>query len=165
MMETLRTLVRFFESVGQVAAMVLLVVVVVGVALFIWLGMVSRRMPPSVSPTGGPLRSDGAKPNWISSTAGKSDPLHYIAPRACGENPIPTLIKVLGQGKYAVVAATERYIQATARSSRFGFVDDLEFLYDPAAGLLHMRSASRVGRSDLGVNRHRLEAIVKDAGL
>ncbi|KHK03612.1 DUF1499 domain-containing protein [Desulfovibrio sp. TomC] len=165
MMDTLRTLVRFFESVGQVAAVVLLVVVVVGVVLFIWLGMVSRKMPPSVSPTGGPLRSDGAKPNWVSSTVSKNDPLHYIAPRACAENPIPTLIKVLGQGKYTVVAATERYIQATARSSRFGFVDDLEFLYDPAAGLLHMRSASRVGHSDLGVNRHRLEAIVKDAGL
>ena len=165
MMDTLRALVRFFESVGQVAALVLLVAVVVGVALFIWLGMVSRKMPPSVSPTGGPLRADGSRPNWVSSTARKNDILHYIAPRASAENPIPTLLGVLKQGRYTVLAATERYIQATARSSRFGFVDDLEFLYDPAAGLLHYRSASRVGHSDMGVNRRRLEEIVKAAGL
>ncbi|OLN24981.1 hypothetical protein DVDV_3732 [Desulfovibrio sp. DV] len=165
MMDTLRALVRFFESVGQVAALVLLVAVVVGVALFIWLGMVSRKMPPSVSPTGGPLRSDGTKPNWVSSTARKNDILHYIAPRASAENPIPTLVEVLKQGRYTVVVATERYIQATARSSRFGFIDDMEFLYDPAAGLLHARSASRVGRSDLGMNRRRLTEIFKEAGL
>ena len=165
MMETLRTLVRFFESVGQVAAVLLLVAVVVGVAVFIWLGAVSRKMPPSVSPTGGPLRSDGAKPNWVSSTARKNDVLHYIAPRACPTNPLPALEAALRQSGLTVVATTERYLQATAKSLRFRFVDDVEFLYDPAAGLLHYRSASRVGHSDMGVNRRRLEEIVKAAGL
>lgn len=165
MMDTLRALVRFFESVGQVAAVVLLVAVVVGVVLFIWLGMVSRKMPASVSPTGGPLRTGDSKPNWVSSTALKRDVIHYIAPRACAANPIPALEAALRKGGYAVVAVTERYIQATARSSRFGFIDDMEFLYDPAAGLLHARSASRVGRSDLGMNRRRLTEIFKEAGL
>jgi uncharacterized protein (DUF1499 family) len=41
----------------------------------------------------------------------------------------------------------------------------VELLYDPAAGLLQARSASRVGKSDLGVNRRRLEQLFKDAGL
>ena len=59
----------------------------------------------------------------------------------------------------------ERYVHATAKSSRFGFVDDVELLYDPAAGLLQARGASRVGKSDLGVNRRRLEQLFKDAGL
>lgn len=165
MMDTLRALVRFFEAVGQVAAIVLLVVVVLGVGVFIWLGAVSRRMPPSVSPTGGPLRTGDGKPNWVSTTAHRNDVVHHIAPRACTENPIPALEKALRQGGYAVLAVTERYIQATARSSRFGFIDDMEFLYDPAAGLLHARSASRVGRSDLGMNRRRLNEIFKDTGL
>ena len=165
MMDTLRALVRFFEAVGQVAAIVLLVVVVLGVGVFIWLGAVSRRMPPSVSPTGGPLRTGDGKPNWVSTTAHRNDVVHHIAPRACAQNPIPALEAALRQGGYAVLAVTERYIQATARSSRFGFIDDMEFLYDPAAGLLHARSASRVGRSDLGMNRRRLTEIFKEAGL
>jgi uncharacterized protein (DUF1499 family) len=38
-----------------------------------------------------------------------------------------------------------------------GFVDDVEFLAEPAAGLVHVRSASRLGHSDLGVNRKRIE--------
>jgi uncharacterized protein (DUF1499 family) len=40
-----------------------------------------------------------------------------------------------------------------------GFVDDVEFWFDPAAGVVQLRSASRVGRGDLGVNRQRIEAI------
>ena len=41
----------------------------------------------------------------------------------------------------------------------FRFVDDVEFLLDDATGQIYFRSASRVGRSDLGVNRRRMEAI------
>ncbi len=165
MMETLRRILGFFEAVGQVAAVVLLVAVVAGVVWFVYLGRVSRRMQPALSPTGGPLRADGAKPNWVSSTARKNDVLHFLAPRKAAQNPIPALAASLpGQG-LKVKDVTERYLHATVSSLRFGFVDDVEFLYDPAAGLLHARSASRVGYSDLGVNRRRLEAIFKENGL
>jgi uncharacterized protein (DUF1499 family) len=165
MMETLRRILGFFEAVGQVASVVLLVAVVAGVVWFAFLGRVSRRTQPALSPTGGPLRADGAKPNWVSSTARKGDALHFIAPRQAAQNPIPALAASLpGQG-LKVKDVTERYLHATASSLRFGFVDDVEFLYDPAAGLLHARSASRVGYSDLGVNRRRLEAIFKENGL
>jgi len=41
----------------------------------------------------------------------------------------------------------------------FRFVDDVEFHVDETAKLIHVRSASRVGHSDLGVNRRRVEAI------
>jgi uncharacterized protein (DUF1499 family) len=40
-----------------------------------------------------------------------------------------------------------------------GFVDDVEFLVDDAAKVIHVRSASRLGESDMGVNRSRIEAI------
>ncbi|MHC1711923.1 MAG: DUF1499 domain-containing protein [Solidesulfovibrio sp.] len=165
MMDTIRKILSFFEAVGQVAAAVLLVLVVLGVAWFVRLGMASRCMPPSVSPTGGPLRADGAKPNWVATTAPRNAALHYLAPRPSAENPIKALEAYLRQGKYVVVDVTERYLHATQSSLRFGFVDDIEFLYDPAAGLLHARSASRVGYSDLGVNRRRLETIFKETGL
>jgi len=162
MMDAIRKLLAFFELVGQGAAIVLLAAVVVGVIWFAWLGRVSRRMPASVSPTGGPLRSDGTKPNWVSTTAPRRDPLHFIAPRPCATDPIPGLLVCLERGKYQVVAATGRYIHATQSSARFGFVDDIEFLYEPGAGLLHGRSASRVGYSDFGVNRRRLETLFQE---
>ena len=72
----------------------------------------------------------------------------------------------------AVVAATPRtvvverangYLHATASSRIFGFVDDLELYADPDHGVLQARSISRLGDSDLGVNRRRLEAL--EAGL
>ncbi|WP_428561814.1 MAG: DUF1499 domain-containing protein [Solidesulfovibrio sp. DCME] len=163
-METLRRILGFFEAVGQVAAVVLLVAVIVGVAWFAWLGRVSRRLPAVVSPTGGPLRPGGPKPNWVASTAPKRDVLHYIAPRPAPENPIARLAAVLPAQGLTVRDVTERYLHATASSPRFGFVDDIEFLYDPAAGLLHARSASRVGYSDFGANRRRLEAIYRALG-
>jgi uncharacterized protein (DUF1499 family) len=40
-----------------------------------------------------------------------------------------------------------------------GFVDDVEFLIDDSAKVIHVRSASRLGQSDLGVNRQRIETI------
>ena len=51
------------------------------------------------------------------------------------------------------------YVHAEFRSRVFRFVDDVEFLLDDATGQIYFRSASRVGRSDLGVNRRRMEAI------
>jgi uncharacterized protein (DUF1499 family) len=51
------------------------------------------------------------------------------------------------------------YLHAEARSQIFRFVDDVEFVFDDGAGRLHFRSASRLGRSDFGVNRRRMEAI------
>jgi uncharacterized protein (DUF1499 family) len=41
----------------------------------------------------------------------------------------------------------------------FGFVDDLHFLADPEAGLIHLRMAARTGFWDLGVNRRRAERL------
>lgn len=165
MMETIRTVLSFFEAVGQVVGALLLAAVVVGVIRFAWLGRASRGMPPSVSPTGGPLRADGKNPNWVSTTASPRDALHFIAPRKSPANPIPALLDHLRQGKFTVVAATERYVHATQSSPRFGFVNDIEFLYDPAKGLLHARSASRVGYTDFGGNRRLLEAVFRETGL
>lgn len=58
-----------------------------------------------------------------------------------------------------VVEATDSYLHAEVKSRIFGFVDDIEFLIDPLASQVHVRSASRVGYSDFGVNRARVEAI------
>jgi uncharacterized protein (DUF1499 family) len=51
------------------------------------------------------------------------------------------------------------YVYATARTRWLGFVDDLEFWLDPTEQVIHLRSASRLGREDFGVNRQRIQAI------
>jgi len=57
-----------------------------------------------------------------------------------------------------------RYLHATAESRLFGFIDDLELAADPEHGVLQVRSASRLGDSDLGVNRARLEQLRQALG-
>ena len=60
-----------------------------------------------------------------------------------------------------IVTVEDNYLHAEFRSSVFRFVDDVEFLVDPKERAIHFRSASRVGYSDLGVNRRRMEQIQK----
>ncbi len=61
-----------------------------------------------------------------------------------------------------IVTAEGAYVHAEFRSKLFGFVDDVEFQIDESAGLIHFRSASRLGHSDLGVNRKRMERISRE---
>jgi uncharacterized protein (DUF1499 family) len=56
-----------------------------------------------------------------------------------------------------IEAATDTYLHARVRTPLFRFVDDLEILLDSEAGLVHVRSASRIGDWDLGANRRRVE--------
>jgi uncharacterized protein (DUF1499 family) len=58
-----------------------------------------------------------------------------------------------------IVTDTPTYVHAESRTRILGFVDDLEVRLDDAAKVIHLRSASRVGWSDLGVNRRRVEAL------
>jgi uncharacterized protein (DUF1499 family) len=53
----------------------------------------------------------------------------------------------------------DAYLHVEFRSRWMGFVDDVEFYVDAAAGVIHFRSASRLGYSDFGVNRDRMERI------
>jgi uncharacterized protein (DUF1499 family) len=58
-----------------------------------------------------------------------------------------------------VMRADGNYLHAEFRSKLMGFVDDVEFTFDARAGVLHVRSASRLGRRDFNVNRERVEAL------
>jgi uncharacterized protein (DUF1499 family) len=88
---------------------------------------------------------------------------HAIAPlqyRDDTSDAITELKKVIRTMKRAeIVVATDTYLHAEFTSAVFRFVDDVEFLCDDRARLIHVRSASRVGRSDSGVNRKRVEEI------
>ena len=58
-----------------------------------------------------------------------------------------------------IVASEAERLDAETRSALFRFVDDLAFRLDASTGVIHVRSASRVGYSDLGANRKRVETL------
>ena len=58
-----------------------------------------------------------------------------------------------------IVEATDTYLRAECETRVLRFVDDLELLLDAPAGVVHVRSASRLGRKDFGVNRARIESL------
>lgn len=58
-----------------------------------------------------------------------------------------------------IVTQTDNYLHAECRSRVLGFVDDLELHYRPGQGMISVRSASRLGYSDFGVNRKRVEKL------
>jgi uncharacterized protein (DUF1499 family) len=66
---------------------------------------------------------------------------------------------VAAQPGAAIVERRVDYLRVEFTTRWMRFVDDAEFWFDPAAGVVQVRSASRLGESDLGVNRARIEAI------
>jgi uncharacterized protein (DUF1499 family) len=101
------------------------------------------------------------KPNCVSSTA--TDRRHAIAPLTFTGAPDAALRTlqdvVLGLARTRVITRETDYLYVECTSPLLGFVDDVEFALDRQAKHLHVRSASRRGYSDLGVNRARIETI------
>jgi len=58
-----------------------------------------------------------------------------------------------------IVGQEANYLHATFKTTLLGYTDDLELLLDESTGILNVRSASRIGKSDLGANRKRIEAL------
>lgn len=84
-------------------------------------------------------------------------PLPFQGPPAEAMTRLKKIVQ--GMPRTRIVTANENYLHAEFVSALFRFVDDVEFLIDPEAGVIHFRSASRVGYSDLGANRRRMEEI------
>ena len=100
-------------------------------------------------------------PNCVSSLS--EDESHYVAPlayKATREEAREKLISIINSMKRAeIVTAETNYIHATFKSALFRFVDDVEFSLDDQRKVIDVRSASRTGYSDFGVNRKRVEEI------
>ncbi|MCK9637705.1 MAG: DUF1499 domain-containing protein [Methylobacter tundripaludum] len=102
-----------------------------------------------------------SSPNCVSSQA--ADEGHFIAPfKITGnvEEAWAELKKALtGQSRTVITSETGGTLHAEATSLVFRFVDDIDAILDAEAGLIHIRSASRVGYGDFGVNRKRVEML------
>lgn len=117
--------------------------------------------PPNLGARDGQLSPCPSKPNCVSSQA--QDQKHYVPPLGFDVPAAETrraLLELLPQMEGAKVMTEESfYIRAEFTSPTMKFVDDVEFLVDPLSNFVHVRSASRLGYSDLGVNRKRVEDI------
>ncbi len=111
--------------------------------------------PQNIGVANGQLTPCPDSPNCVSSFA--SDETHSIAPLNADIAAIEAVL--LGLERTNIVNKQGNYLYAEFTSRLMGFVDDVEFLYDPASRVTHVRSASRLGYSDLGANRERIEAI------
>jgi len=99
-------------------------------------------------------------PNCVNSEF-VSDAQHYIEPLVYPAHQavqvLPRLKTIIGEMGGSIQVEKADYLAATFTSSVFRFVDDLELRIDAEQNTIHLRSASRVGRSDLGANRKRVE--------
>ena len=119
------------------------------------------KAPEGLGVRNGRLAAFPASPNCVSTQAETQQ--HWIAPLTPSsgeEQPIARIAAIVKNLRGAtVVQQSDTYLRAEFRSLIFRFCDDVEFFHDAPQGQIHFRSASRVGHSDLGVNRKRMEEI------
>jgi uncharacterized protein (DUF1499 family) len=132
------------------------------------LGAFSGRAPAHPGVREGKFRPPSKTPNSVSSQAGlwPQHPMQddaRIAPLALKGSGPATIVEIrriaAGLPGAAVVESRDDYLYLQFTTRWMKFVDDAEFWFDPANNVVQVRSASRVGRKDFGVNRARIEAI------
>lgn len=119
------------------------------------------KRPGNLGVSSGHLQPCPDSPNCVASQ--NADEEHKIDPLVFELSPPEALAKlkkvILEMERTSIIEETDNYLYAEFKSAGMGFVDDVEFYIDAENKVIHVRSASRVGHSDLGVNRKRIEAI------
>lgn len=121
----------------------------------------SGQRPTNLGITDNKLAACPSSPNCVSSDA-NDEPHKVLAIKFnvlandAWEITKQTVVKL---PRTQIVSETPDYLHAECTSAVFGFVDDLELQLRPAEGIIAIRSASRLGHSDLGVNRDRIETL------
>jgi uncharacterized protein (DUF1499 family) len=149
-----------------------LALVVLAVLVAARFGAFSGRAPTNLGVADGKLKPPSKTPNSVTSQADlwpDATQREYarIAPIAVvgndsgdGKATIAKMAQVIEDLPGAhIVERRDDYLYVQFTTSMLRFVDDVEFWFDPAAGVVQVRSASRVGRKDFGVNRARVENI------
>ncbi|MHA1486850.1 MAG: DUF1499 domain-containing protein [Promethearchaeota archaeon] len=123
-------------------------------------------MAKSKKPIGivdGKLHPCPKSPNCVSTQAidenQKIEPIKYSGSLEDAKGKILNIINSLKRSK--IITNEENYIHIEFRTATFRFVDDVEFLLDDKEKVIHFRSRARMGYSDMGVNRKRMEEITK----
>ena len=137
------------------------------------LGALAGSAPGNLGVREGRLAPPSTTANSVSSQA-RLHPGHpmqegaMIAPLAAPGDAGSTLARieaiVAAMPEARVVERTPGYLRVEFTSRWLRFVDDAEFWADPGNGVVQVRSASRIGRKDFGVNRARIETIRERLG-
>ena len=151
------------------ALMALIAVLALGLLVAGQLGALQGQAPTDLGVKAGRLKVPSATPNSVSSQASlqAGHPMAeaaMIAPLALrGGDAAATLARlrslIAATPGATLVTQQSDYLYARFTTRWLGFVDDAEFWADPVAGVIQVRSASRIGRKDFGVNRARIEAL------
>ena len=154
----------------KVLGFVTLFVLAVAIALVLagQMGLLKGHMPAGLGVHNGRLKPPAETPNSVSSQAGlypDNPQKNYaeIAPFNFAGNGQAAFNKLVGvvqrTHRCMVVDQKADYLYAQCSTALLHFTDDIEFWLDAKDGVIHTRSASRLGQSDLGVNRARVEKI------
>ena len=119
--------------------------------------MFSWKRPDYLGVKDGRLARPKRTPNCVSSQADPTDREHYIFPIKGEFSRVRKAVESMPGA--TVIEEKPGYLYAEFRTPLLGFVDDVEFLRGD--GVIHVRSASRLGRRDFGVNRKRIETLRK----
>jgi uncharacterized protein (DUF1499 family) len=148
--------------------LIVIVVLVVGGIAAGQLGFLKGTPPTDIGVRDGRLKAPSNTDNSVSSQAGLY-PEHpqrayaTIAPLALNGDGPATIAKikavVQATAGAAMVKSEPDYLYAQYTTPLMKYVDDVEFWLDPANNVVQVRSASRIGKSDLGANRKRVEAL------
>ena len=120
---------------------------------------------PSLGVTNGQLQDCPNSPNCVSSTAESEDhsmpPIPFAEDADSAQSELNRLKEVIAANfpRATLITEDENYLRYEFRTFVFRFPDDVEFLAAPEDQLINFRSASRIGKSDLGANRKRMKKI------
>ena len=117
--------------------------------------MLSWRRPDNLGVRDGKLAPCKRSPNCVSSQANPSDAEHYIAPIHGAMEAVLRAVEAFP--RTTIVKQEENYLHAEFRTRLLRYVDDVEFFFD--GHVVQVRSCSRLGRRDFGVNRRRVEEL------
>ena len=114
--------------------------------------------PPAYPPGSIRLPPCGSLPNCVNSDSGAGS--QAIEPLAATESQWRALKQwIARQENWTIVEEREDFLQCVAVTPRMRYRDDVQLLHQPELGLIHVRSSSRLGISDMGANRERVELL------
>ncbi len=155
---------------ARYALLFFLAVAILALLFFIagQLGFLRGKPPQDIGLKDGKLKRPSKTENSVSSQAAlwpdhprlayaQIEPLAYTG---SGEDAMKKLAAVLtAMPRTRIISNEANYLYAQCDTALVKYTDDIEFALDEAASVIHVRSASRLGQKDFGVNRARVEAI------
>lgn len=131
-----------------------------GLIVYIAMAVMSQKTPDTLGLQNGKLAPCPASPNCVCSEQVQPNDAEHFIKAIQGDKAVWDKFKGIVQEQGGEVITDDgNYVHVTFSTPIFHYVDDVELRFDKAAKLIHIRSASRMGRKDFGVNRTRVEKL------